>query len=242
MPEYHFKIKRFNPETDKKPHWEEYTVEAEPNDRLLDGLHNVKWYKDGTLTLRRSCAHGICGSDAMMINGRNRLACKLIMRQVAKESNPIVVEPLRGFPVIKDLVVDMEGFFGKYRAIKPYLINDEAPPERERLQTIKERERFDDTTKCILCASCTTACPTYWADREYIGPAAIVQAHRFIFDSRDEGTAERLNILGERGGVFTCRSIYNCSQSCPREIDIVKAINEVRQALLFNNAPGMKKG
>ncbi len=239
--EYKFKVKRFNPETDKKPHWEEYKVEAELNDRLLDALHNIKWYIDGTLTLRRSCAHGICGSDAMMINGRNRLACKVIMRDVAKESNPIVVEPLRGFPIIKDLVVDMEGFFAKYRAVKPFLINDEPPPERERLQSIKERARFDDTTKCILCASCTTACPTYWADREYIGPAAIVQAHRFVFDSRDEGTAERLNILGERGGVFSCRSIFNCAQSCPRDIDIVKAINEVRQALLFQNAPGLKK-
>lgn len=231
---YNFKLKRYNPESDKKPHWEEYGVEADPNDRLLDALHNIKWYEDGTLTLRRSCAHGICGSDAMMINGRNRLACKVIMREVSKESNPIVVEPLRGFPVVKDLVVDMEGFFAKYRAVKPFLINEEAPPERERLQTQKERERFDDTTKCILCAACTTSCPTFWADREYVGPAAIVQAHRFIFDSRDEGTDERLNILGERGGVFTCRSIYNCVQSCPREIDIVKAINEVRQALLFH--------
>ncbi|MGE5141222.1 MAG: succinate dehydrogenase iron-sulfur subunit [Rudaea sp.] len=239
--EYSFKIKRFNPETDKKPHWEAYKIEAEPNDRLLDGLQNIKWYVDGTLTLRRSCAHGICGSDAMMINGRNRLACKVIMRDVARESSPIVVEPLRGFPIIKDLVVDMEGFFAKYRAIKPFLINDEPPPERERLQSIKDRARFDDTTKCILCASCTTACPTYWADREYIGPAAIVQAHRFIFDSRDEGADERLNILGERGGVFSCRSIFNCSQSCPREIDIVKAINEVRQALLFQNAPAQRK-
>ncbi len=231
---YNFRLKRFNPETDKKAHWEEYTVEADPNDRLLDALHNIKWYVDGTLTLRRSCAHGICGSDAIMINGRNRLACKVIMREASKESNPIVVEPLRGFPVVKDLVVDMEGFFAKYRAVKPFLINDEPPPERERLQSAQDREKFDDTTKCILCAACTTSCPTFWADREYIGPAALVQAHRFIFDSRDEGTDERLNILGERGGVFTCRSIYNCAQSCPRGIDIVKAINEIRQALLFH--------
>lgn len=232
--DYNFKLKRFNPEQDKKPHWEVYKVDAEPTDRLLDALHNIKWYVDGTLTLRRSCAHGICGSDAMMINGRNRLACKVIMKQVSKESNPIIVEPLRGLPVVKDLVVDMEGFFAKYRAVKPFLVNDEAPPERERPQTQKEREKFDDTTKCILCAACTTSCPTFWGDREYLGPAALVQAHRFIFDSRDAGTDERLNILGERGGVFTCRSIYNCAQSCPRDIDIVKAINEVRQALLFH--------
>lgn len=231
--EYRFKIKRFNPETDEKPHWEDYKVDAEPNDRLLDALQNIKWYEDGTLTMRRSCAHGICGSDAMMINGRNQLACKLIMREAVKSGNPIVVEPLRGFPIVKDLVVDMNAFFEKFRAVKPFLINDEPPPERERIQTPKERERFDDTTKCILCAACTTSCPTYWADREYIGPAAIVQAHRFIFDSRDQGTDERLNILGEQGGVFSCRSIYNCVEACPRGIDITKAINQVRQNLLF---------
>ncbi len=237
MPEYSFKIKRYNPETDKKPHWEEYTIEADPTDRLLDGLNTIKWYRDGALTYRRSCAHGICGSDAMMINGRNQLACKLIMKEAARQatgSNIITVEPLRGFPSVKDLVVDMEGFFEKYRAVKPFLINDEPAPERERIQTIAERERFDDTTKCILCAACTTSCPTFWADREYVGPAAIVQAHRFIFDSRDEGTDERLNILGERGGVYTCRSIYNCVEACPRGIDITKAINEVRQTLLFH--------
>lgn len=234
MPEYPFIIKRFNPEADQKPHWEEYKVEADPTDRLLDALHSIKWYQDGTLTLRRSCAHGICGSDAMMINGRNQLACKLIMKEAVKQGTPITVEPLRGFPIIKDLVVDMEGFFAKYRAVKPFLINAETPPERERLQSPKERARFDDTTKCILCAACTTACPTFWADREYVGPAAIVQAHRFIFDSRDEGTDERLNIMGERGGVYTCHSIYNCVEACPRGIDIVQAINQVRQSLLFH--------
>lgn len=238
MPDYRIKIKRYNPETDKKPHWEEYKIEADPTDRLLDGLNTIKWYRDGALTFRRSCAHGICGSDAMMINGHNQLACKLIMKDAQKQaggSNMITVEPLRGFPIVKDLVVDMEGFFEKYRAVKPFLINDEPAPERERLQTIADREKFDDTTKCILCAACTTSCPTFWADREYVGPAAIVQAHRFIFDSRDEGTDERLNILGERGGVYTCRSIYNCVEACPRGIDITKAINEVRQTLLFHS-------
>jgi succinate dehydrogenase / fumarate reductase iron-sulfur subunit len=235
--DYRFKIKRYNPETDKKPHWEEYTTQAEPTDRLLDALQNIKWYTDGTLTLRRSCAHGICGSDSMMINGHNQLACKVIMREAQKQAgrrNPITVEPMRGFPIVKDLVVDMEGFFEKYRAVKPFLINDETPPERERLQSPEEREKFDDTTKCILCAACTTSCPTFWADREYVGPAAIVQAHRFLFDSRDHGTDERLNILGERGGVYTCRSIYNCVEACPRGIDITKAINQVRQTLLFH--------
>lgn len=237
MADYRFKIKRYNPETDKKPHWEDYAIQADPTDRLLDGLNQIKWYNDGSLTFRRSCAHGICGSDAMMINGANQLACKLNMQDAQKQAragNEITVEPLRGFPIVKDLVVDMEGFFEKYRAVKPFLINDEPAPERERLQSPEERERFDDTTKCILCAACTTSCPTFWADREYVGPAAIVQAHRFLFDSRDEGADERVNILGERGGVFTCRSIYNCVEACPRGIDITKAINEVRQTLLFH--------
>lgn len=231
--DYRFKIKRFNPEKPGgKPYWEDFTIEADPTDRLLDALHNIKWYKDGTLTLRRSCAHGICGSDAMVINGHNRLACKVLMKQVASEGQPITVEPLRGFPVIKDLVVDMEAFFAKYREVKPFLITTSPAPDRERLQSTAERERFDDTTKCILCAACTTSCPTFWADKGYFGPAALVQGHRFVFDSRDEATRERLDILGSDNGAFTCRSIYNCVEACPRGIDIVKAINEVRQAIL----------
>lgn len=231
--QYRFKIKRFNPEKDQKAHWENYAVEAEPTDRILDALNSIKWGTDGTLTYRRSCAHGICGSDAMCINGRNRLACKVLMGDISKEANPITVEAIRGFPVMKDLVVDMEGFFAKYRAVKPFLVNDEPEPQNERLQSPKERERFDDTTKCILCAACTTSCPTFWADKQYVGPAAIVQAHRFIFDSRDHADKERLDILAESGGVFSCHSIYNCVEACPRGIDIVKAINEVRQAIVY---------
>jgi succinate dehydrogenase / fumarate reductase iron-sulfur subunit len=148
--------------------------------------------------------------------------------------SPITVEPLRGFPVVKDLVVDMEGFFAKYRAIKPYLINDELPPETERRQSPEERARFDDTTKCILCGACTTACPSFWANGEYIGPAAIVNAHRFIFDSRDRGAAERLAILNTRLGVWRCRTIFNCVEACPRGIDVTRAIAEVKRALLFS--------
>ncbi len=230
--EYHFKIKRFNPEKDQKPHWEEYTVEANPTDRVLDGLDYIKWYQDGTLTLRRSCAHGVCGSDAMVINGRTRLACKTLMRVAAEQSDPITVEAMRGFPIIKDLVVNMDFFMAKFHAVKPYLIN-EKPVEGERLQSPEERARYDDTTKCILCGACTGSCPTFWADKNYVSPAMIVQAHRFIFDCRDEATQERLEMMQAEGGVFTCRSIYNCSEACPRDIDIVKAINEVRQAVLF---------
>jgi succinate dehydrogenase / fumarate reductase iron-sulfur subunit len=156
------------------------------------------------------------------------------MKEAVKESQVITVEPLRGFPVVKDLVVDMEGFFAKYRAIKPYLINHAPEPATERHQSAAQHARFDFTTPCILCAACTTACPTFWADKEYLGPAAIVQAHRFIFDSRDQGGQERLAILADSGGVFTCRSIFNCVEACPRGIDITRAIYEVRQKMLFD--------
>jgi len=229
-----FKIKRFNPEKQAKPYWQEYNVEVEPTDRVLDGVNYIKWNIDGSLTYRRSCAHGICGSDVFVVNGRNRLACKFLMKQALAESKVITIEPIRGFPVIKDLVVDMEGFFAKFRSVKPYLINNDPEPTAERYQSPEARERFDDTTKCILCAACTTSCPTFWADKEYVGPAAIVQAHRFIFDSRDQGADERLAVLADAGGVFTCRSIFNCVEACPRGIDITKAIYEVRQAMLFN--------
>ena len=223
------KIKRFNPERDEKAVFREYTVEAEPTDRVLDALHAVKWQEDGSLAFRRSCAHGICGSDAMLINGRNRLACKVLIRDVPQ---PITIEPMRGFRVLKDLIVDMEEFFAKYRAVKPYLIADEPAPERERLQQPQERERFDDTSKCILCGACTTSCPSFWANHEYLGPAAIVQAHRFVFDSRDQGAAERLAILNDRSGVWRCRTIFNCTEACPRGINITKAIGQIKKRLL----------
>ncbi|MBI3360806.1 MAG: succinate dehydrogenase iron-sulfur subunit [Chloroflexi bacterium] len=226
----HLKIKRFNPEKDTKPYWGEYEVEAEPTDRVLDALHKVKWYKDGTLTLRRSCAHGICGSDAMRINGVNHLACKVLIQDVG---NKIQVEPILGMIVIKDLIVDMEPFFAHYRSVMPFLVNDEPLPAdgRERLQSPSDRERFDDTTKCILCAACTTSCPSFWANGEYVGPAAIVQAHRFIFDTRDRAASERLTVLNQNTGVWRCRTVFNCTNACPRGIQVTKAIGEVKQVL-----------
>jgi succinate dehydrogenase / fumarate reductase iron-sulfur subunit len=225
------KIQRFNPEADQKPHWQEYQVDVEPTDRLLDALHQVKWYQDGTLTFRRSCAHGVCGSDAMTINSVNRLACKVLMKELG---NKVTVEPLRGFSIVKDLVVDMEPFFDKYRSVKPYLINYAPEPPVERYQSPEDRARFDDTTKCILCGACTSSCPSFWGNRDYVGPAAIVQAHRFIFDSRDQGANERLEILNDRDGVWRCRTIFNCVGACPREIDVTRAIGEVKKLLLFN--------
>jgi succinate dehydrogenase / fumarate reductase iron-sulfur subunit len=224
------RIRRFNPEVDQQPHLETYQVPADPMDRVLDLLHWVKWNLDGSLTFRRSCAHGICGSDAMLINGTNRLACKVLVREVGDQ---VTVEPLRGLPVAKDLLVDMEPFFASYREVLPYLINDQPAPDAERRQSQQERERFDDTTKCILCAACTTSCPVYWADGKYVGPAAIVNAHRFIFDSRDQGAAQRLTVLNDKEGVWRCRTTFNCTDACPRGIKVTQAIQEVKRALLF---------
>src|SRR5215470_9147649 len=193
------KIFRYNPEKDTRGHYETYVLEATENERVLDLLELVKGHHDGTLSFRRSCAHGVCGSDAMRINGRNYLACKTLVRDVGDK---ITVEPLLGLKIVKDLIVDME----------PYFVNESALPAdgKERLQSPDQRARFDETTKCILCAACTTSCPSFWASDEYYGPAALVTAHRFIFDSRDEGAAERLHILSETNGTVRCHTAYNC--------------------------------
>ncbi len=224
-------IKRFDPEKHERPHWQKFTLEAEPSERVLGVLQKIKDHHDGTLGFRRSCAHGICGSDAMMINGVNRLACKVLVRDVGSH---IRIEPLRGLPVVKDLIVDMGPFFEKFRTVRPYLMNDEQPPPTEWTQSPIERALFDDTTKCILCASCTTSCPSFWANKDYLGPASLVQAHRFIFDSRDRGGAERLDIINAREGVWRCRTVFNCVEACPRGINITRAIGQLKKALLYN--------
>jgi succinate dehydrogenase iron-sulfur subunit len=228
--EVKLRVARYDPSIDDKPWWGDYTAEVEDNARVLDALHYVKWQVDGSLSLRRSCAHGICGSDAMVINGKNRLACKVLCRDLAQ---PITVEPLRGMKVEKDLIVDMDPFFAGYATVMPWLINDDPPPDRERVQSPAERARYDDTTKCILCAACTTSCPIFWADKTYVGPAAIVAAHRFVFDSRDRGGPERLEVLSERNGAFKCRTVFNCTDACPRGIKVTEAIQEVKRATLF---------
>ena len=225
------KIQRFDPETQDKPVWGTYVADVEDSARVLDALHYVKWYIDGTLALRRSCGHGICGSDAMVINGVNRLACKVLCRSL---DQPVTVEPIRGLKVEKDLIVDMEPFFAGYRAVQPWLVPDNRDPGgRERLQSPAERARYDDTTKCILCAACTTSCPIFWGDETYVGPVAIVNAHRFIFDSRDAGDRERLEILSAREGAFRCRTTFNCTEACPRGIKVTEAIQEVKRAILY---------
>jgi succinate dehydrogenase / fumarate reductase iron-sulfur subunit len=219
------RIRRFNPEEDREPHWETYTVSAEPTDRVLDLLHHVKWYIDGTLTFRRSCAHGVCGSDSMLINGKNKLACETLVRDAGTR---ISVEPMRAMPVIKDLLTDMEPFWDKYRDVMPYLVNDTPTADgKERRQSQADRERFDDTTKCIMCGACTTACPVFWTNAAYVGPAAIVNAHRFIFDSRDQAHEERLQIMADADGVWRCRTVFNCVEACPRGINVTRAIMEV---------------
>ncbi|MFE6690338.1 succinate dehydrogenase iron-sulfur subunit [Streptomyces sp. NPDC057743] len=226
-----FRIRRFNPEVSEEARWEDFQLEIDPKERVLDALHKIKWDLDGSLTFRRSCAHGICGSDAMRINGRNRLACKTLIKDINPEK-PITVEAIKGLTVLKDLVVDMEPFFQAYRDVMPFLITTGNEPTRERLQSAEDRERFDDTTKCILCAACTTSCPVFWNDGQYFGPAAIVNAHRFIFDSRDEGGEQRLEVLNDKDGVWRCRTTFNCTDACPRGIEVTKAIQEVKRALI----------
>ncbi len=223
------KIFRYNPEVDKTFHYETYSLDVDETERILDLLELVKGHHDGTLSFRRSCAHGVCGSDAMRINGKNSLACKTLVRDTGAS---ITVEPLLGLKVEKDLIVDMEPFFDNYKKVLPYFINDSPLPAdgRERLQSPEERARFDDTTKCILCAACTTSCPSYWGSDEYLGPAALVAAHRFIFDSRDTAAAERMEIVSETSGLARCHTIYNCTMACPRDIQITKAIGELKMA------------
>ncbi|MET9546673.1 MULTISPECIES: succinate dehydrogenase iron-sulfur subunit [unclassified Streptomyces] len=225
------RVRRFNPEVSADATWEDFQLEIDPKERVLDALHKVKWDMDGTLTFRRSCAHGICGSDAMRINGKNRLACKTLIKDI-NPGKPITVEPIKGLTVLKDLVVDMDPFFQAYRDVMPFLVTKGNEPTRERLQSAEDRERFDDTTKCILCAACTSSCPVFWNDGQYFGPAAIVNAHRFIFDSRDEAGEQRLEILNDKDGVWRCRTTFNCTDACPRGIEVTKAIQEVKRALI----------
>lgn len=230
------RIRRYNSEKSDKAWWGEYTLnDVATTDSVLDVLHRVKWEQDGTLTLRRSCGLGVCGSDAMRINGTNRLACKTLVSRVTKAGSDkakIQVEPILGLRVIKDLVVDMEPFFDHYRSVMPFFVHDEMPADgREIRQSPEDHARFDDSTKCILCAACTTSCPSFWANEKYIGPAAIVQAHRFIFDSRDTAAAERLKVVGDTFGVWRCRTNFNCTNACPRDIEVTKAIAEVKKVL-----------
>ena len=223
MIQVNVKVYRFNPENgDKKPHYDTFVVAAEPSEKVLDLLHKIKWDQDGTLAFRRSCAHGICGSCAMKINGRNMLSCEALIGNF-KDPSSIEIEPLDSLPVIKDLVVDMTDFFKKYEVVKPYLINKTPPPNKERYQSQEDQGKIDEATWCIQCASCTTSCPSNWKNPQFLGPAALLKSYRYSFDSRDEGMSERMKILDNSDGVWRCHTIFNCVEACPKEINIYLA-------------------
>ena len=225
-------IQRYNPDSDAAPYRQTYEVDAEPNERLLDALMRIKRFQDGSLAFRKSCAHGVCGSDAMRINGKDGLACKTLIKDVAQEDGATVtVDPLRFLPLQRDLIVDQTEFFKKYRSVKPFLINDEPVVAGERLQSQAERLVFDDTTNCILCASCYSACPVMEERPAFLGPAAISQAYRFNADTRDRGFEDRLEALDRPDGVWPCQNHFKCTQACPRSILITKRINQTKRMI-----------
>jgi succinate dehydrogenase / fumarate reductase iron-sulfur subunit len=226
-------IQRYNPKTDSKPYFKDYHVDVEPTARVLDALMQVKNFIDGTVAFRKSCAHGVCGSDGMIINGKERLACKTLVKDVAEAEGAVIkVEPLKHLPLLRDLMVRQDEFFARWRKVKPFLINEEAVAEKERVQSPQERAVFDDPTKCILCASCYSACPILnEKNREFIGPAAVAQAARFVFDSRDRGLNERLPALDQPDGVWACQNHFECTRVCPRGIKITKNINLTKRRI-----------
>ncbi|MBD3414850.1 MAG: succinate dehydrogenase iron-sulfur subunit [Candidatus Aminicenantes bacterium] len=220
-------IKRSNPEKNKKPFYQKYKVNGDPNDRLLDVLMDIKRKFDPSLSFRKSCGHGVCGSDAIVVNGKERLACKTLIKTIAdKEGACIRIEPLRTLPVQRDLMVDQKKFINSYRQVKPFFITKKKAVSKESVQSPEQRKKIDDATKCILCASCYSACPVIQKENpQYIGPASIVQAARFLFDSRDDGFEQRLSELNSPNGVWSCQNYFNCTQVCPRNIKVTKLIN-----------------
>ena len=225
-----FIVYRFDPAVDKEPRYQKFMVEAEPTNKILDCLNKIRWEQDPTLSYRYSCAHGICGSDALMINGRIELACQKLVKDF-RTANNFVIEPLPLFKVIKDLVVDMTPFFEKHRAVRPYLINDEDPPEKERLQDPKTQQFFEPALRCILCASCTAACPINRANERYLGPAALLRAFRYIADSRDTATGSRLAELDSEDGAWGCKTMWWCTDICPKGIPITKSIGQIKRLI-----------
>ena len=226
-----FSIYRYDPDKDARPYMQDLEVELEPTDKmLLDALMRIKQVKDDSVAYRRSCREGVCGSDAMNINGKNGLACITNLRDLKQ---PIVLKPLPGLPVIRDLIVDMTQFFKQYHSIRPYLINDTPPPEKERLQSPADREELDGLYECILCACCSTACPSFWWNPDkYVGPAGLLQAYRFLSDSRDLATSERLADLEDPYRLFRCRSIMNCVDVCPKGLNPNRAINKIKDLMV----------
>lgn len=225
-----FFIYRFDSAHDTEGRFQEYSVEAEATDKILDCLNKIRWEQDPTLSYRFSCAHGICGSDAMVINGKIALACQKLVRDY-RTANNFIIEPLPMFPVIKDLVVDFSLFFERYRLIRPYLINDEEAPERERLQSPEEQQFIEPSLRCILCGSCAAACPMIRAKENYIGPPALLRAFRYIFDSRDTATGSRLAQLDDENGIWGCRTMWGCTEVCPKEIPVTRCLGQIKRSI-----------
>ena len=225
-----FRIFRYDPDKDEKPRMQDYDVRLDPRDRmLLDALVRIK-AEDDSLSLRRSCREGVCGSDAMNINGRNGLAC---ITKLDELKEPVELRPLPGLPVIRDLIVDMSQFFKQYHSIKPYLVNDDPAPEKERMQSPAEREALDGLYECILCACCSTACPSFWWNPDkFVGPAGLLQAYRFIADSRDQAAEERLDNLEDPYRLFRCYSIMNCVDVCPKNLNPTRAIGKIKELMV----------
>jgi succinate dehydrogenase / fumarate reductase iron-sulfur subunit len=225
-----FSIYRYHPESDEPPKMQDYDLDISDCVMVLDALLKIKNTVDETLTLRRSCREGVCGSDGMNINGKNRLACTT---HISSLSTPIVIRPLPGLPVIRDLVVDMTQFYNQYEKGKPYLQNNEPAPATERLQSPADRAKLDGLYECILCACCSSSCPSYWWNPDkYMGPAALLQSYRFIVDSRDTATEERLADLTDPFSVFRCRGIMNCVDACPKDLNPLEAINHIKDKML----------
>ncbi|AAU26627.1 TPA: succinate dehydrogenase iron-sulfur subunit [Legionella pneumophila] len=226
-------IYRYNPEVDAKPYMKDYEIEipAKSDPMLLTLLERLKAEQDPSITYRRSCREGVCGSDGMNINGTNGLACITHISQL--KTDKIVIRPLPGFPVIRDLAVDMTQFYQQYERIEPYLQNDEVAPARERLQSPEERAQLDGLYECILCACCTSSCPSYWWNPDkFVGPAGLLQARRFLADSRDKATQHRLDLLQDPFSVFRCRTIMNCTNVCPKGLNPTQAIAKIRTQML----------
>ena len=233
-----FSIYRFNPEVDDKPYMQSYEIELEQEDiMLLDALLKIKALDD-TLSLRKSCREGVCGSDSMNINGKNGLAC---ITKIENLKQPITIRPMPGLPVIRDLVVDMDQFFNQYDSVKPYLINDEKPPKKERLQSPEERAKLDGLYECILCGACTTACPSFWWNPDkFVGPASLLQSYRFLSDSRDKGEDERLDNLDEPERLYLCHNIMNCSDVCPKGLSPSRVISNIKKMQFKNKKNSIK--
>jgi len=223
-------VYRYDPDKDERPYLKDYDVKLEPTDRmLLDALVRIK-SQDDSVAFRRSCREGVCGSDAMNINGKNGLAC---ITRVAELREPVEIRPLPGLPVVRDLIVDMSQFFKQYNSVKPYLVNHEPPPEKERLQSPADREELNGLYECILCACCTTSCPSFWWNPDkFVGPAGLLQAYRFIADTRDQATGERLDDLEDPYRLFRCYSIMNCVDACPKGLNPTRAIGKIKDLLV----------